>query len=233
MALAVLAQNLLFLRRLRKIRQPFACMESPVPVWLASGLPSPCLRGCSGLRNLSHARSGGRPETRQFCPSSRAGALSRAGPALEPPAPHLPVPVLVRPHRVACRGAFPARLRVACDERVLKDLDPGSRASYGRALLSLVAPKRAKGQLLSCATTMQLGEKEPQRAHHAYREKSRKWRRIPLFCAGLESCSDGLHVYKRRCSRNRNLYRNPYRQNRSRYSRRNRRLIRGAPARRG
>ena len=48
---------------------------------------------------------------------------------------------------------------LSCDDRVLKNLDPGSRASYGRALLSLVAPKRAKGQLLSCATTMQLGKK--------------------------------------------------------------------------
>ncbi len=45
MALVVLAQNLRFLRRLRKIRRPFACMESPVSVWLASGLPSPCLVG--------------------------------------------------------------------------------------------------------------------------------------------------------------------------------------------
>lgn len=48
---------------------------------------------------------------------------------------------------------------LACDERVLKDLDSGSRVSYGRALLSLVASKRARGQLLSCATTMQLGRK--------------------------------------------------------------------------
>ena len=41
MALAVLAQNLLFLRRLKRIRRPFACPESPVPVWVAYGLPSP------------------------------------------------------------------------------------------------------------------------------------------------------------------------------------------------
>ena len=45
LALLMLAQNLRFLRRLKKLRQPFACPEGPIPVWVASGLPSPCLAG--------------------------------------------------------------------------------------------------------------------------------------------------------------------------------------------
>ena len=63
-------------------------------------------------------------------------------------------PLLWLAYTLLCRD-----IELACDERVLKNLDPGSRVSYGRALLSLVAPKRARGQLLSCATTMQLGRK--------------------------------------------------------------------------
>ena len=41
----MLAQNLAFLRKLRRVRQPLACAESPIPVWLVPGLPSPCLAG--------------------------------------------------------------------------------------------------------------------------------------------------------------------------------------------
>ena len=33
----MLAQNLRFLRKLRRVRQPLACAESPIPVWLVPG----------------------------------------------------------------------------------------------------------------------------------------------------------------------------------------------------
>ena len=48
---------------------------------------------------------------------------------------------------------------LACDARVLRGLDGESRAAYGRALLGLVTAKPGGGQLLSGATTMQLGKK--------------------------------------------------------------------------
>lgn len=67
MALVVLAQNLRFLRRLRKIRQPFACMESPVSVWLASGLPSPCLVGLFRPEIYLTPEAAAEPDTRCFC----------------------------------------------------------------------------------------------------------------------------------------------------------------------
>ena len=66
MALAVLAQNLLFLRRLKRIRRPFACPESPVPVWVASGLPSPCLAGLFRPEIYLTPEAAQDPETRQF-----------------------------------------------------------------------------------------------------------------------------------------------------------------------
>ena len=159
MALAVLAQNLLFLRRLKRIRRPFACPESPVPVWVASGLPSPCLAGLFRPEIYLTSEAAQDPETRQFVLRHELAHYHARD-------------QLWSLLRLICQclywfdpfvwlaAALSRRdCELACDERVLKDLDPGSRASYGRALLSLVAPKRARGQLLSCATTMQLGRK--------------------------------------------------------------------------
>lgn len=159
MALAVLAQNLLFLRRLKRIRRPFACPESPVPVWLAYGLPSPCLAGLFRPEIYLTSEAAQDPETRQFVLRHELAHYHARD-------------QLWSLLRLICQclywfdpfvwlaAALSRRdCELACDERVLKDLDPGSRVSYGRALLSLVAPKRARGQLLSCATTMQLGRK--------------------------------------------------------------------------
>ena len=159
MALAVLAQNLLFLRRLKRIRRPFACPESPVSVWVASGLPSPCLAGLFRPEIYLTSEAAQDPETRQFVLRHELAHYHARD-------------QLWSLLRLICQclywfdpfvwlaAALSRRdCELACDERVLKDLDPGSRISYGRALLSLVAPKRARGQLLSCATTMQLGRK--------------------------------------------------------------------------
>ena len=159
MALAVLAQNLLFLRRLKRIRRPFACPESPVPVWLAYGLPSPCLAGLFRPEIYLTPEAAQDPETRQFVLRHELAHYHARD-------------QLWSLLRLICQclywfdpfvwlaAALSRRdCELACDERVLKDLDPGSRVSYGRALLGLVASKRARGQLLSCATTMQLGRK--------------------------------------------------------------------------
>ena len=159
MALVILTQNLLFLRRLKKLRQPFACPESPVPVWLASSLPSPCLAGLFRPEIYLTPEAAQNPDTRQFVLRHELAHYHARD-------------QLWSLLRLLCQCVYwfdpfvwlAASLsrrdcELACDERVLKNLDPGSRAEYGRALLSLVAPKRARGQLLSCATTMQLGRK--------------------------------------------------------------------------
>ncbi len=159
MALVILTQNLLFLRRLKKLRQPFACPESPVPVWLASSLPSPCLAGLLRPEIYLTPEAAQDPDTCQFVLRHELAHYHARD-------------QLWSLLRLICQclywfdpfvwlaAALSRRdCELACDERVLKNLDPGSRADYGRALLGLVAPKRARGQLLSCATTMQLGKK--------------------------------------------------------------------------
>lgn len=62
----MLAQNLAFLRKLRRVRQPLACAESPIPVWLVPGLPSPCLAGLF----RPHARGGRRSGDARLCPAA-------------------------------------------------------------------------------------------------------------------------------------------------------------------
>ena len=159
MALVILTQNLLFLRRLKKLRQPFACPESPVPVWLASSLPSPCLAGLLRPEIYLTPEAAQDPDTCQFVLRHELAHYHARD-------------QLWSLLRLLCQCVYwfdpfvwlAASLsrrdcELACDERVLKNLDPGRRADYGRALLGLVAPKRARGQLLSCATTMQLGKK--------------------------------------------------------------------------
>ena len=159
MALLMLAQNVRFLRRLKKIRQPFACTESPVPVWVASGLPSPCLAGLfrpeiyltpEAAQDADTCQFVLRHELAHFYAKDQLWSLLR----LICQCVYWFDPFVWLAASLSRRDC-----ELACDARVLKDLDPGSRVSYGRALLSLVAPKRAKGQLLSCATTMQLGRK--------------------------------------------------------------------------
>ncbi|MFR1989704.1 MAG: M56 family metallopeptidase [Oscillospiraceae bacterium] len=116
-------------------------------------------RGCSGLKFISRPEAAQDPETRQFVLRHELAHYHARD-------------QLWSLLRLICQclywfdpfvwlaAALSRRdCELACDERVLKDLDSGSRVSYGRALLGLVAPKRARGQLLSCATTMQLGRK--------------------------------------------------------------------------
>ena len=129
MALAVLAQNLLFLRRLKRIRRPFACPESPVPVWVASGLPSPCLAGLFRPEIYLTPEAAQDPETRQFVLRHELAHYHARD-------------QLWSLLRLICQclywfdpfvwlaAALSRRdCELACDERVLKDLDPGSRAS--------------------------------------------------------------------------------------------------------
>ena len=127
----MLAQNLRFLRKLRRVRQPLACAESPIPVWLVPGL---VLR-----HELAHFRA-----------KDQLWSLVR----LVCQCVYWFDPFVWLAAALARRDC-----ELACDARVLRGLDGESRAAYGRALLGLVTVRPGGGQLLSGATTMQLGKK--------------------------------------------------------------------------
>ena len=159
LAIVMLAQNLRFLRKLRRVRQPLVCAESPIPVWLVPGLPSPCLAGLF------------RPEI-YLTPEAAADPATRGFVLRHELAHYRAKDQLWSLVRLVCQcvywfdpfvwlAAALARrdCELACDARVLHGLDGESRAAYGRALLGLVTAKPGGSQLLSGATTMQLGKK--------------------------------------------------------------------------
>ena len=159
LALLMLAQNLRFLRRLKKLRQPFACPESPIPVWVASGLPSPCLAGLFRPEIYLTPEAAADPATLGFVLRHEL-AHFRAKDQLWSLVRLVCQCVYWFDPFVWLAAALARRdCELACDARVLRGLDGESRAAYGRALLGLVTAKPGGGQLLSGATTMQLGKK--------------------------------------------------------------------------
>ena len=155
----MLAQNLRFLRKLRRVRQPLACAESPIPVWLVPGLPSPCLAGLFRPEIYLTPEAAADPATLGFVLRHEL-AHFRAKDQLWSLVRLVCQCVYWFDPFVWLAAALARRdCELACDARVLRGLDGESRAAYGRALLGLVTAKPGGGQLLSGATTMQLSKK--------------------------------------------------------------------------
>ena len=155
----MLVQNLAFLRRLRRVRQPVCCEESPIPVWLVPGLPSPCLAGLFRPEIYLTPEAAADPATLHFVLRHEL-AHYRAKDQLWSLVRLVCQCVYWFDPFVWLAAALSRRdCELACDARVLRGLDGESRAAYGRALLRLIRPEPARGQLLSGATTIQLGKK--------------------------------------------------------------------------
>ena len=155
----MLAQNLRFLRKLRRVRQPLVCAESPIPVWLVPGLLSPCLAGLFRPEIYLTPEAAADPATLGFVLRHEL-AHFRAKDQLWGLVRLVCQCVYWFDPFVWLAAALARRdCELACDARVLRGLDGESRAAYGRALLGLVTAKPGGGQLLSGATTMQLGKK--------------------------------------------------------------------------
>lgn len=155
----MLAQNLAFLRKLRRVRQPLACAESSIPVWLVPGLPSPCLAGLFRPEIYLTPEAAADPATLGFVLRHEL-AHFRAKDQLWSLVRLVCQCVYWFDPFVWLAAALARRdCELACDARVLRGLDGESRAAYGRALLGLVTARPGGGQLLSGATTMQLGKK--------------------------------------------------------------------------
>ena len=141
------------------MRQPLACVESPIPVWLVPGLPSPCLAGLFRPEIYLTPEAAADPATLGFVLRHEL-AHFRAKDQLWSLVRLVCQCVYWFDPFVWLAAALARRdCELACDARVLRGLDGESRAAYGRALLGLVTAKPGGGQLLSGATTMQLGKK--------------------------------------------------------------------------
>jgi len=158
-ALTLVWANLRFTRKLRKIRRPLSVGDRP-PVYVAEGLPSPCLFGllrptiyitpdtAKDLDVLRHVLAHERTHYRHLdfiWSALRALAL----------AIHWWNPLAWVAVRLSKQDG-----ELACDEGTLRNLGDAERASYGAALLSLVTVPACRGELFSCATTMTGSKRE-------------------------------------------------------------------------
>lgn len=181
MALAVLAQNLLFLRRLKRIRRPFACPESPVPVWVASGLPSPCLAGLFRPEIYLTPEAAQNPETRQFVLRHELAHYHARD-------------QLWSLLRLICQclywfdpfvwlaAALSRRdCELACDERVLKDLDSRQPGKLWPRRCSALSRRSGRGASCCPARRRCSWAERASKSASRLSRKSRKWRRIPSF----------------------------------------------------
>ena len=146
--LAILFSNLRFAQRLRQVRRPMEKVESRLPVYLADGLPSPCLFGLfrpaiylteDAVRDGAVLRHVLVHEETHFRHGDHIWSALR-GVAL---ALHWWNPLVLLAAVLSRRDG-----ELACDEGALKRLGEGERTAYGETLLKLVTA-RAGGPLKS------------------------------------------------------------------------------------
>lgn len=185
MAAVFLVSNGSFSRKLRRIRVPLETEDSPLPVYTAAGLPSPCLLGVFRpavyvtpetaadrlalrhvlIHEITHYRQGD-----HLWSLLRCAAL----------AIHWWNPLVWLAAILSRRDA-----ELACDEGTLKILGDGERRAYGNTLLSLVTAGARPGDLLRCATTM-TGDKRSLRERVSRIARApRRWLWAAVLTVGL------------------------------------------------
>ena len=154
----LLASNLAFSARLRRVRRPLAGAGGPIPVYLAAGLPSPCLFGLfrpaiyvtEQAADPTKSRHVLTHELTHYRHLDHLWSVLR-GVVL---AVHWWNPLVWLAVVCSRRDG-----ELACDEGALKRLGDGERAAYGETLLALVTAKPKPADLLSFATTMTGGKR--------------------------------------------------------------------------
>lgn len=153
-AAALLASNVSFARRLRRVRQDLKGTGCELPVYIAENLPSPCLFGVPRPAVYVTPEAAADPdilrhvlahEHTHFRHGDHVWNVLR-GLAL---AIHWWNPLVWLAAALSRKDC-----ELACDEGALKRLGEGERFAYGRTLLALIGAKPRPADLLSCATTM-------------------------------------------------------------------------------
>ena len=159
LALVLAASNLRFALRLRRSRIPLEGADCPLPVYVAVGLPSPCLFGLIRPTVYVTPEAAADPamlrhviahEYTHFRQGDHLWSFLRCA-AL---AVHWWNPLVWVSVKLSRRDG-----ELACDDGALKRLGDSERLAYGNTLLALVTAKPNPGDLLCFATTM-AGEKK-------------------------------------------------------------------------
>lgn len=163
-ALVILTSNLRFSRRLRKRRERLEDIDSPVPVYTAEGLPSPCLFGVFRPAVYVTPEAAEDPDTLRHVLAHELTHHAHFD--------HLWS--LLRCLALALHWYNPLVWlavvlskqdgELACDEGAVARLGEAERIPYGRTLVDMVAARSLRpGDLLSCSTAMTGGEKSTKR----------------------------------------------------------------------
>ncbi len=159
-ALVILTSNLRFARQLRKRRERLEDVDAPAPVYVAEGLPSPCLFGVfrpavyvtpQAVENPDTLRHVLAHELTHYAHKDHLWSLLRCL-AL---ALHWYNPLVWLAVVLSKQDG-----ELACDEGAVARLGEAERIPYGRTLVDMVAARSLRpGDLLSCSTAMTGGGK--------------------------------------------------------------------------
>lgn len=164
MTAALTVSNLRFYGRLRKRRKKLEDVDAPIPVYIAEGLPSPCLFGVFRPAVYVTRSAAANPDTLRHV---LAHELTHHA--------HLDhLWSLLRCLALALHWYNPLVWlavvlskqdgELACDEGAVARLGEGERIPYGRTLVDMVAARSLRpGDLLSCSTAMTGGGKSVKR----------------------------------------------------------------------
>lgn len=159
MGIMLVVSNLRFSRRLRRVRRPMERTNTPIQVYVAPALPSPCLIGLlfpavyvteEAVADTTMLRHVLAHELTHYSHRDHLWSVLR-GAAL---AVHWWNPLVWLAVVCSRRDG-----ELACDEGALKQLGDSERTAYGETLLSLVTSKARPADLLSFATTMSGGKR--------------------------------------------------------------------------
>ena len=183
-ACGLVASNLHFFRRLIKCRRSLCLSGCPLPVYVAEGLPSPCLFGLlrPAVYLTPEAAKDDRVRTHVLAHELTHfvhrdhiwSALRCLCLAL-----HWYNPLVWLAVFLSKRDG-----ELACDEGAVKRLGEDQRLAYGRTLVDMVSGRPARPtDLLSCSTTMTEGKKTIQQ-RIALLVKKPETKKTALFAAG-------------------------------------------------
>ena len=149
--------NARFARQLRRARRELPVPESPLPVWVAEGIDSPCLFGLLRPAVYLTPEAAADPVrrrhvlTHELCHWRQKDHIWAAARTL------CLILYWFDPLVWLAAAASREDCELACDERTVRTLGEEENLAYGQTLVELVRTRQNPGELGSLATTMSVG----------------------------------------------------------------------------
>ena len=151
--------NARFARQLRRARRELPVPESPLPVWVAEGIGSPCLFGLLRPAVYLTPEAAADPVrrrhvlTHELCHWRQKDHIWAAARTL------CLILYWFDPLVWLAAAASREDCELACDERTVRTLGEEENLAYGQTLVELVRTRQNPGELGSLATTMSVGRR--------------------------------------------------------------------------